>query len=440
MAIRRPTTLPRWSTCSILDEAVTDVTDIVPPGPSETWSGGQDLLPWLSEQLNRYGNIYKAVIDGFAVYVVSDPDLVQHVLRTNWRNYSKGWAIKRVALALGNGLMVSEGEFWQRQRRLIQPAFHREAVSALVGVMRAANTALLDRWRAAATKNEPVNVTRDVSLLVLEVTLQAIFGHDLPQVLPPFALLSEQSARDLRFAGALRSLGRIVLDIVAARRAHASGASDILGMLMAARDRDSGSPMTDRQLVNEVLTLIVAGHETTASTLNWAWYLLSRHPEVEERLSCELDRLRDGIWPAPSTVRQTIEEVLRLYPAGWLLTRRALENDRLGDYFVPAGTEIYISPYLIQRHPDFWDEPNRFDPDRFAPDRLSDRQLRAMLPFSAGPRNCVGEALARAEMQVHLMTIARALRLRYENSRPPVLDVGINLRSKGDFMMRPEIK
>jgi cytochrome P450 len=422
------------------------MTGAIPPGPAEPCSTGPDLLPWLSEQFKRYGTIFKARIDGFSVYVVSDPELVQHVLRTNWRNYVKGWAIKRVALLLGNGLMASEGDLWQSQRRLIQPAFHRTAVDALIPAMRAGNAALLEQWRAAATKSEPVNVTRDVSFLVLEITLTAIFGTDAARMAPHFALLSEHPARDLKFAPALRSLGALVRELVAARRERGAAEGDVLGMLMATRDRESGAPMPERLLVNEILTLIVAGHETTASTLNWAWYLLSRHPEVAETLSRELGRLRSGPWPAPDDLatfpytRQVLEEVLRLYPPGWLLTRKALQDDRLGDYFVPAGTEVYISPYLIQRSPQLWEDPDRFDPERFAPGRADGRHPLAMLPFSAGPRNCVGEAMARVEMQIHLMTVASALRLHFTDERAPELDVGINLRSKHDLMMWPEIK
>jgi cytochrome P450 len=199
-------------------------------------------------------------------------------------------------------------------------------------------------------------------------------------------------------------------------------------------------------MVNEILTLVVAGHETTASTLNWAWYLLSQHPHVEDKLSQEIASVPVGDTPTlddlprfPYT-RQVLEETLRLYPAGWLMTRRALRDDQLGDYFVPAGTEIYVPPYFIQRHPALWENPDQFDPDRFDPARAQKRHPLALLPFSAGPRNCIGELLARVEMQIHFMTIAKRLRLRYENKTPPEMDAGVNLRSKHDFVMMPELK
>ena len=400
----------------------------------------------MGDQFERFGDIYKASIYGISVYVVRDPQYAQHVLRDNWQNYSKGQAIKRVALLLGNGLMVSEGELWKTQRRMIQPAFHRKTIGALIEVIRTSNVALLRRWEQAAHKKVSVNVTRDVSFVALEVVLISVFGADYERVAPHFKILTEESARNLNFAQAFRSLGKIVLQLVAQRREEKMVSNDILGMLMEARDQKTSQAMPDRQLANEVATLIVAGHETTASTLNWTWYLLSQHPEVEEKLSSELNNLLGSQIPGLDDLpkfaytRQVIDEALRLYPAGWLMTRRALKDDHLGDYFVPAGTEIYISPYFIHRHPNLWEDPDRFNPDRFGPNHSHDRHLLAMLPFSAGPRNCIGELFARVEMQIHLMTIAKQLRLRFVEKNPPELDFGVNLRSKHDFMMKPELR
>jgi cytochrome P450 len=418
----------------------------IPPGPTEKYTTAQELLSWMDDHFRRYGNIYKASIYGASVYVISTPEYAQHVLCKNWQNYTKGQAIKRIALLLGNGLMVSEGEFWKRQRRMIQPAFHREAIGILTNVITRANFALLKRWEHAAKENKSVNVTRDISLMVLEVTLTAIFGADYVRVAPHFKILSEESARDLQFAQKFRSLGKIVMQVIATRREENIKSTDILGMLLEARDRKSGEVMSGRQLVNEILTLIVAGHETTAGTLNWVWYLLSQHPEVEEKLSSELSGSLASEFPSLGNLpkitytRQVLDEVLRLYPPGWLMTRRALKDDQLGDYFVPAGTEIYISPYFIQRHPDLWEAPDRFNPDRFDPNHLQDRNPLTTLPFSAGPRNCIGEFFARVEMQIHLMTIAKQLRLRYVEKTLPELDAGVNLRSKHEFVMTPEIK
>lgn len=417
----------------------------IPPGPEEKYDTREDLLRWIDRQFKEYGDIYKGSVYGANAYVLRAPEYAQHVLRKNWQNYPKGQAIKRIALLLGSGLMVSEGDLWKKQRRMIQPAFHRSAIATLMDVITKANVALCEAWTRAAQDKQKVNVTRDVSLMALGVVLTAIFGADHEPAMAHFNLLSDESARNLEFAQEFRSLGKFVVELAGQRRKQNLHSADMLGMLMEARDRDTGERMSERQLVNEILTLVVAGHETTASTLNWAWYLLSQHPQVEAKLSRELASVPigdvvsiDGLTRFPYT-RQVLEETLRLYPAGWLMTRRALRDDQIGEYFVPAGTEIYIPPYFIQRHPALWPAPDQFDPDRFDPAQPQERHPLAMLPFSAGPRNCIGDLLARVEMQIHLMTIAKRLRLRYEDKTPPEMDAGVNLRSRHDFLMMPEI-
>lgn len=414
-----------------------------PPGPREPYNPSDDLLAWIGDQFERFGDIYRASIYGTNAYVIRDPAYAEHVLRHNWQNYVKGQAIKRIALLLGSGLMVSEGELWKTQRRMAQPAFHRDVIKALVQVMVAENVALLHRWQQAAMRHETVDVTADTSQMVLNITLISIFGEDHHQA-ASFKVLGDEALRDLQFAQAFRALETVILDVVAQRRRRNTAAHDILALLMQARDRDTGRPMSDRQLVNEIKTLIVAGHETTASTLNWMWYSLSQHPEIADRLTRELDEKFVGEIEIEALsdfayTRQIIEETLRLYPAGWLMTRKALSDDWLGGYFVPAKTEIYIPPYFIQRHPGLWDDADRFIPDRFAAGQLKERHRLAMLPFSAGPRNCIGEVFARVEMQIHLMVIARHLRLRYRETRPPEYVAGVNLRSKHSFVMTPEI-
>ena len=418
----------------------------IPPGPDEPYSASQELLSWIGDQFERFGDIYKASIYGINAYVIRDPRYAAYVLRENWRNYVKGQAIKRVGLLLGNGLMVSEGEFWKTQRRMIQPAFHREKIESLIPVMTAANIPLLETWQRAAKAGKPVDVTTDISRTVLKVVLTSIFGDNYAAVAPHFNVLSEEAARSLEFAQTFRSLGHIVLQVVDRRRKEHLVSPDILGLLMEARDPASRQSMPNRQLLNEIMTLVVAGHETTASTLNWIWYLLSQHPHMEKRLSDELSASGGNkvsnlyVLPNFPYTRQVIEEALRLYPAGWLMTRRAIKGDRLGEYFVPAGTEVYIPTYFIQRHPALWRDPDSFDPDRFAPGYSQDPHRMAMLPFSAGPRNCIGELFARVEMQIHLMMVASRLRLRYVAAQQPELDPGVNLRSKHNFVMLPEIR
>src|ERR1700722_1230203 len=413
----------------------------IPPGPQENDRAKEDLLEWMGRQFAIYGDTYKASIAGFNAYVTRNPEFAHHVLVENWQNYVKGQNIERVALLLGDGLMVSEGELWKRQRRMIQPAFNQESIAALFKVIVAVNSRFLQKWQSAARRNESVNVTHDVSGMALEVVLRFIFGEDYEEASSHFEILTVEQTRDMAFARSFRALGKVILQIINRKRKDSVPATDALGVMMQARDPQSGEPMPDRQIIDETLTLIVAGHETTASTLNWNWYLISQHPEVEQRLANELETLTTSFefddLPKFPYARQIIEVTMRLYAAGWSMSRKALGDDWLGDYFVPAGTEIYLPPYFIQRHPELWEESDRFNPDRFRPENSRHRHRMAMIPFSAGPRNCIGAHFARIEMQIHLMIIARCLRLEYIASKPVELDAGINLRSKYDFIMHP---
>jgi cytochrome P450 len=416
----------------------------VPPHARREFRAGEDLLDWMGGQFRACGDIFQTSLYGIKLYATRDAGHAYHTLVERWQNYVKGQNIERVALLLGDGLMVSEGELWKRQRRMMQPQFNHKALGPLVKLISDVNLRLLSRWELTARRNEPVNVTRDVSSMALEVVLRFILGEDYEQVGPKFDLLNKEPARNMAFARSFRMLGKDILQVIERRRNDPAAYSGALAPMMQARDPLSGKAMGDQQLIDEILTLIVAGHETTASTLNWTWYLLSQHRQIEQKLWNELDGL-----PAAAELedlarfvytRQIIEEVMRLYPAGWLLTRRALNDDWLGEYFLPAKMEVYIPIYFIQRHPDLWNDPDRFDPDRFRPENPKPRHRLATMPFSAGPRNCIGQLFARIEMQIHLATIARRLRLRYEPTRPVEMEPGVNLRSKYDFIMYPEAR
>jgi len=403
----------------------------------------EDLLAWLAEGFERHGDVFGGTAFGQSILATNDPDHAQHVLRRNWRNYRKGFAIKRIALLLGRGLMVSEGELWKTQRKLVQPTLHGHALAEIARQLEAANRGLVGRWERAADRRQRVSVTHDLSGMVLEGVIAAIFGPDADEAFDRFSILSNEAARDLEFAHAFQPLRDLVSRVVARRRtrdvASRDAPRDILGMLMAARDGEGRPAMSDAQLVSEIITLVVAGHETTAITLGWVWRLLSQHPEAEERLH----RALDGRGSAPAAgagddvVGQVIEETLRLYPPGWLMTRRAIADDRLGELAIGRGTEVYISPYFIQRSPALWRRPDGFDPERFAPARAQERQALAMLPFSAGPRNCIGEAFARMQMRIHLAAVARRLRLAAPEGPPPGLIAGVNLRPAHDFVTTP---
>ena len=418
-----------------------------PPRSAYEYEPSQDLLDWMIDQFKNVGNCYRANLYGIDAYFVNDVNYVQLMLRDNWRNYNKNTiAMKRIRMLTGNGIITSDGHLWKKQRRLMQPAFHRDVISGLTDTIVNSNSSLLKNWEHAARNRESVNVTRDIDIMILETVLVSIFGEDYPKVAPEFKILAEELARNFEFAEAFRPLREVVTRVAAKRRTKNTVAKDILGLLMEVRDRDSHQTMSLEELVTEIMTLIVAGYETTSLTLTWTWYLLSRNTGVDVKLGAYLknrhvDELREQfLSPLFAYTRQILDETLRLYPPIWVMVRKASNMDFLGDYFVPARTEIYFSPYIIQRSPALWEAPDRFDPNRFDPDRSKGRHAFAMLPFGAGPRNCIGEGLAQFEMQIHLIMVAQKLRLRYDDATSPELETGVNLRPKRDFIMFPEYR
>jgi cytochrome P450 len=257
-------------------------------------------------------------------------------------------------------------------------------------------------------------------------------------------VVTKDQGRNLQFAFKFRSLTKLIAALIARRRASGEEHFDFLAMLLGARDKETGAPMPERELIDEVLTLIVAGHETTASALNWTWYLISQHPQVEARLHAEIDAAAE--LPAPalgqvealSYTQQVINEALRLYPPGWLLSRRTIEADVLGGFPVPAGTNVLLPLYLVHRHPAFWKDPQEFSPERFAPEHEAERPRFAYMPFAAGPRHCIGETLALYEMLMHLYLVARHFRLKWVPDKPVELEAQINLRTRFPLHMSLE--
>ncbi len=425
----------------------------MPPGPAEGFDlgGSEESLARLCAYFAEYGDTYRvfAPSRGAYFYVINDPDDVKHVLLSNHRNYTKGEGIDRVQILLGNGIMTSEGEFWRRQRRMIQPAFHRKVLERFGALIDEVNDRYANRWAAHAARGEPIDVADEASTLTLEIVLRSIFGDDLGRLEDehggnPFALVAQVTDRDLRFAFRFRSLAKLVVDLAARRRREPAERFDFLEMLMSARTRDTGEAMSDSELVDEVLTLIVAGHETTAASLAWTWHLVARYPEVRDRLGEEADRAGAarplGLATAEGLefTHQVIQESLRLYPPGWLFTRRSLAADSLGGFPIGPRTDVFICPYVLHRHPRHWDEPEAFRPERFAGPDAAQRHQFAYLPFSAGPRHCVGENLAMYEMLVHVHTMSRRFRIAPANDDPVEFEAQVNLRPRSRLLMTVE--
>jgi cytochrome P450 len=427
-------------------------TMTLPPGPAEGFDlgGSEETLARMRDYFSRFGNVYRVFAPGRGVYnyVINHPSDVKRVLLTNHRNYTKGEGMDRVKILLGTGIMTSEGDFWRRQRRMMQPGFHRRVLDQFKQLIHDVNGAYAERWAANAAAGTPINLTDDVSELILEIVLKSIIGTDLERLERqvggnPFEVVAKEQNRDLKFAFRFRSLSKLVNELIEQRRREPAERFDFLAMLMEARDRDSGAPMSNREMIDEVMTLIVAGHETTAAGLTWAWYLIGQHPETAEQLAAEADRVGDatlGLDAAESLAltHQVLQEALRLYPPGWLFTRRTIEADELGGFAVGPRTDVFISPYLLHRHPEFWSEPEAFKPERFAGPDAEERHQFAYIPFSVGPRHCIGENLAMFEMLVHVQTMARRFRLTRAGNEAIEIEAQINLRPRTPLLMTVE--
>jgi cytochrome P450 len=430
-------------------------TPALPPGPTEGFDlgGSDESLARLKRYFAEFGDIYRVFAPSRGVYnyVINHPDDIKRVLLSNHRNYTKGEGMDRVKILLGNGIMTSEGDFWRRQRRMMQPAFHRRVIDQFSRLIREVNDKFVALWEQKAARGEPVNISDDTSELTLEIVLGSIFGSDLARLetqfgANPFEVVAKEQNRDLKFAFRFRSLTKLVQELINRRRQTSEEHFDFLSMLMATRDRETDQPMSDKELIDEVLTLIVAGHETTAAALTWTWYLISQHPDAQAQLQAEADRADDGqtlgLDAAESLAftHQVLQEALRLYPPGWLITRRTLEADELGGFPIAPRTDVFISPYMLHRHPAFWSEPEEFRPERFAGADAEERHRFAYIPFAVGPRHCIGENIAMFEMLVHVHAMSRRFRLTRAGNEPIELEAQINLRPRSNLMMMVEAR
>ncbi|HEY3487589.1 MAG TPA: cytochrome P450 [Gammaproteobacteria bacterium] len=425
-----------------------------PPGPVDKIDLQLDpaSFPRIQALLQDYPDICRisALSRKSDSYLLNHPDLIKRVLIDNHKNYNKGIGYERAKLLLGNGIIVSDGDFWKQQRRMVQPAFHRDMLKSLTSTIQTVSRKLLLQWKQLAEKEQSFDLNRATSEFGLEVMLRCLFSDDLDVMIDesggnnPFAIFTDEHERDLTLAVKFRALTRLIQKTIQRRREENMQPPDMLGALMTATDLQ-GKPMPDKALIDELMTLIVAGHETSAITLSWMWYLLSQNPDVENRLLQEVDAL-DHLSPEFADqeklgyCKQVMYETLRLYPPVWLFSRRALEDDAVGAYRIPAGSDLFISPYFLHRREDLWPDCERFDPERFAAAETQKHHRTSFIPFSAGPRKCIGDVLSILEVQIHMGTIARQLVLRYVPDRPIELEPAINLRSRYSIKMIPQLR
>ncbi|WP_394849566.1 cytochrome P450 [Pendulispora brunnea] len=412
---------------------------VTPWDPRNLVGFRRDPVAFLAKCVARYGDIFKFHILGIPMIMVNHPDHIEHVLVRRAENYTKKDTLifDLTEFVLGNGLIRNPGgPEYARQRKLMQPTFRPNVVGFFTQNMIDESLHLAEMWRPAAGKDTPVNVTDDVGQIALRIVTRSLFSADVGETARefelafadanevlgslfrnPFPPLSLPSRRRTVMREATARMKRFVQSFVERRVATNDVRDDLLGMLMRATYEDDGGHMTVEQLYDEVLNLVIAAFETTTSGISWALYLIAKHPEVGQRFVNEIDTKLQGRIPTYRDLneltytRQIVDETLRLYTPAYQTMRSASESDDLDGYYVPAGANIYLNSYVTHRHPEFWDNPEKFDPERFSPEGMAARPKHAYFPFGSGPRICIGKYFALAELQLILAIIAQRYRL-----------------------------
>lgn len=425
---------------------------ILAPGPTDALdiNTTEEAFKAFPQFLAEFGDLVRvpSPTEDVDSYIVNHPDMIRHILIKNNANYLKGPGFNRVKMLLGNGIIVSDGAFWRRQRRMIQPAFNKKIIARLADEIKKCNLELFETWQDMAKREEVIDITQTAGELSLMVILRVIFSEDLDLIFKqqggnPFAFLTEDLTRDMKVVLKFRSLMKLFQSIIEQRRESEEERFDFLAMFIDARDKETGEAMTDKEIIDELMTLIIAGHETSAITLQWSWYFLANYPQVEQTALAAISEanLKDKVpgfdeLEKLGYIKQLVYEALRLYPPVWLFSRKAIDEDILGRYHIPAGSNIFISPYYMHRHPDYWPEAEKYDPGRFNPESEKQQHKTAFIPFSAGPRRCIGDFFAVVEMQIHFALMLPEFKMEYQAEGPVELEPFINLRTKHGLKMK----
>jgi cytochrome P450 len=435
-----------------------------PPGPHPRWPGinyfslRRDMLSFLERATSEHGDIVYFKMGPQDVYFFNHPDYIKEVLVTYQQNFIKGRALQRAKRLLGEGLLTSEGSFHTRQRRLAQPAFHKLRIGSYADVMTEYAERTGTRWRDGAQ----LDIAHEMMELTLAIVGKTLFDADVEEeavaigealttiinlfnaMLLPFSELLEKLPlpQNKRFEKAKRRLNETIYRIIDERRRSGEDRGDLLSMLLFSQDEEGTGSMTDEQVRDEVMTIFLAGHETTANALTWTWYLLSQHEEVEARLHAEIDEVLKG------RTRPTVEDVpllrytemvlaesMRLYPPAWAIGRLAAKDTEIGGYRIKTGSLVLVSQYVTHRDARFYKEPARFDPERWTAEARESRPQFAYFPFGAGVRRCIGEGFAWMEGVLLIATLAREWRMRHVPGHVVELQPLITLRPKHGMLM-----
>jgi cytochrome P450 len=425
-----------------------------------------NTLQFLTDLNRDYGDFVQIASGPLNLIFLNHPRHVQHILLDNHHNYGKDtFQYRQLSRITGNGLLVSDPPYWLHQRRLIQPAFSRPRIQEWIPLISTSVQSLLDRWEQSSAAQAPLDVDQEMMRLALEIVGKALFSLDLSKdaqeltqsvmialdhivmsVRQPFSMPEfVPTPENIRFRRAIERLDQVIEQLIEERLSvdnHTHPPLDLMGMFLSARDPETGQGMNVSAIRDEIITLLIAGHETVASALTWTWFLLSQHPQARDRLAAEARQILDPRrLPEPQDynhlvyTRAVFAEALRLYPPAWIITRKALEEDRLDDFRIPRGATVIISPYILHRHSEFWEDPHQFIPERFLVGGKTAAHRFAYIPFGGGPRLCIGNNFAEIEATIILAMISQRYTLEVIDPQQVKMDALVTLRPHAGLPM-----
>ena len=438
-----------------------------PPGPKTPYPGAhlvslaKDPIGFVSSLPGPYGDLVYFPMAGKPTFLLNDPELIKEVFVTQYRNFTKGSGLIRLKAILGEGLITSEGDFHQRQRRLAQPAFHKQRISAYGDVMSHHAQKARDRWQEGQVLDVELEMSRITMAIVGKTLLNADVEDESQEISDAVNAIRERFSiavfpfmglvdklplpHNLRFNKSKKRLDDIIYRMIGERRASGKDHGDLLSMLLMAQDTEGDhSGMTDLQVRDEAMTIFLAGYETITNTLTWTWYLLSEHPEIEKKLHEELDRVLEGRLPGMEDLmkmpylNKILTESMRLYPAAWMVARESVEECQIGGYRIPPGSVLFMCPFVTHRHPKYYKDPEKFDPDRWTPQFREALPRLAYYTFGAGPRQCIGEAYAMMEGALLIAAIAQKWKLKMTPNHPVKIQANVTIRPKYGMPMQLE--
>ncbi len=420
----------------------------------------RDPLNYLTDLTNTHGDIVEIDVAGFKAFVLAEPAAIEHVLVSNFRNYSKETPqFETFKFVAGDGLLNSDGDLWRRQRRIMQPAFHRKKLALLLDAMIRWTAKRAEQW--AQKSGQVLLIEDEMMTLSLEILCETLFGvelkaksealvHTVNRTLDyvmfrarmPFDAIDSVPLKIVRdYKASMIEVDNFVDALITARRTSDHDYGDLLQLLIDATDED-GNPLSRDIIRDEIVTMIVAGYETVATGLTWTWYLLNNNRAVVEQARREIARVLDGRELSMETLRQLTytqaiyTEGLRLYPPAWVISRKALGEDEIAGFYVPAGSPVIISPYAMHHNPRYWFGAERFTPERWLPEWANKRHKWQYIPFGAGPRLCIGARFAEMEAAVILATLLPKFDVEYAGEKEPGMDALVTIRPKNHMPMR----